>query len=63
MAWISNCVIVAVDASTPSDGAWTGTLSQIIIAYYSLQYLQTEGGTNQETEREKGEDAEDSFKK
>lgn len=53
MAWIGNCVIAAVDALTPSRRAGTGTLYQIVILYHSLEYPQTEGGTDQETEREK----------
>lgn len=50
MAWRGNCVIVAVDASTPSDRAGTGTLSQRIFPYYSLEYPHTVGGTGSEGE-------------
>lgn len=58
MPWIGKCVIAVVVVLTLSRRAGTGALSQVIIPYHSLEYSWTEGGKDQERERE-GEGGED----
>lgn len=49
MSWIGNCVVVVAEL-TLSRRAGTGTLSQVIIPYHSLEYPQSEGGKDQDRE-------------
>lgn len=53
LAWIGSCAFAVVSALTLPLRAETGTLSQAIIPYHSLECAPTAGGKDRERESER----------